>query len=94
MRDYPGMPLGKIHQVLCVACGLAVTTEYAYDERRCGYTTTTLRPDGGKRVHVSCTNPEGNNECGGGVHFDRYIQLSFRYIGGLRRGITGDTGRP
>jgi hypothetical protein len=88
------MPLGKVHQVLCVACRTAVTTLYAYEERRCGYTTTAGRPEDGKLIHVSCTNTEGSKDCGKGLHFDRYVQLRFTQRGKLKATRTGSTGRP
>lgn len=94
LRDYPGMPLGKIHQVLCVACCVAATTLYPYEERRCGCTTTARRTEDDVLIHVSCTNPEGNKDCERGVHFDRYVQLGFKSQGKLRASRSGETGRP
>jgi hypothetical protein len=87
------MPLGKVHQVLCVACCTAVTTLYAYEERRCGYTTTSRRQEDDMLVHVSCTNAEGNKDCAKGVHFDRYVQLRFGSRGTLKATRDGSTGR-
>lgn len=87
------MPLGKTHHVLCVACHTAVMTEYPYPERRCGYTTTTLRVEDGKRVHVSCTNEVGNESCKTGVHYDRYVFIRFEAAGRLRSDEQGRTGR-
>lgn len=87
------MPLGKVHQVLCAACCTSVTTLYAYEERRCGYTTTAGRAEDGKLIHVSCTSPEGNKDCSRGVHFDRYVQMKFKSRDLLRAKRDGATGR-
>ncbi len=92
LRDYPGMPIGRVHTLLCVACRKAVTTLYPYDERRCGFTTTADRPEDGKIVHVSCTNPEGNATCGEGVHYDKNVKLEFKAHGKLRASRDGHTG--
>lgn len=88
------MPIGRVHQVLCVSCRVAVSTLYAYEERRCGYTTTEQRAEDGKLIHVSCTSEEGNSDCGRGVHFDRYVQMKFTGQAILRASRTGQTGRP
>lgn len=93
LRDYPGMPLGRTHQVLCVACRTAVKTLYPYGEKRCGYTTSARRAEDGKIIHVSCTNETGNEQCGRGVHYDRNVQLRFEARGTLRATRTGHTGR-
>jgi hypothetical protein len=87
------MPLGKVHQVLCVACCTAATTLYAYEERRCGYTTTRRRAGDDEEIHVSCTNPEGNKDCGDGVHYDKYMCIRFEGRTTLRAMRTGSTGR-
>jgi len=87
------MPLGRVHQVLCAACCAPVTTLYAYEERRCGYTTTAGRAEDGKLIHVSCTNAEGNKNCARGVHFDRYVQLRFSGRSTLKTARDGQTGR-
>jgi hypothetical protein len=93
LRDYPGMPIGRVHHVLCVACRIGVTTLYAYDERRCGHTSSTSRAEDGKLMHVSCTSPEGNEDCKRGVHYDRYVQMRFEEQGRLRASQDGQTGR-
>lgn len=87
------MPLGKTHQVLCAACCQAVTTEYAYPERRCGYTTAVQRERGGKLIHVSCTNSETSKDCKAGEHFDRYVQLGFASPGRLSASSDGQVRR-
>lgn len=87
------MPLGKVHQVLCVACRMSVTTLYAYDERRCGFTMAATRAEDGKLIHVSCTNDEGNDHCAAGVHYDRYVCLRFDEHGRLKTSNDGATGR-
>ena len=94
LRDYPGMPMGKIHHVLCVACGIAVTTLYCYEETRCGYTTTTTRAEDGKLIHVSCTNASGNKKCKEGVHYDKFVQTRFTGRGKLRTSREGQVNRP
>lgn len=81
------MPLNRVHEVLCIACQAPARTLYAYDERRCGYTGSTRRDD--ELVHVSCTNDEGNKDCGGGVHYDKYMQLRFEGRKRLRAGRAG-----
>jgi hypothetical protein len=86
------MPLGKTHHVLCVACRTAVTTLYPYEERRCGFTTTTRRAEDDKIIHVSCTEDEGNDRCTGGVHYDRNVQLKFKAHGRIRATRDGHTG--
>jgi hypothetical protein len=86
------MPIGKVHAVLCVPCNLAVTTEYAYPERRCGYTTT-ARSGEGKLIHVSCTNTSGNESCGRGVHYDSFVFMHFETRGRLWSQQQGETGR-
>jgi hypothetical protein len=86
------MPLGRVHQLLCVACRVAVMTEYPYPERRCGYTTTALRAEDKKRVHVSCTNDPGNEDCETGVHYDRFVFIRFGEQGRLRAGKQGQVG--
>jgi hypothetical protein len=86
LRDYPGMPLGKVHSVLCVACRLAVITLYAYPDQRCGLTTTAPRQDGGLS-HVSCTHDEGHE----GSHYDRYVEIRFEARGKLRAAREGQT---
>lgn len=85
------MPLGKVHSILCTTCRIPVTTMYAYDERRCGYTTRTRRPEDQKLMHVSCTQAEGNKDCASGVHFDKFIQLRFKAAGRLQAGSEGST---
>lgn len=87
------MPIGRTHRVLCVACGTGVTTLYSYEDRRCGLTATKQRAEDGKLIHVSCTNPQGNTDCGRGVHFDRYVQIRFTEQGKLRARRDGQTGR-
>lgn len=87
------MTLHKTHSVLCVPCNAGVTTEYAYPERRCGYTSFVRRPGERKLIHVSCTNDEGNKDCARGVHYDRYVQLRFEAPGKLRAGQEGQIGR-
>lgn len=87
------MPLGKTHAVLCVACRMAVSTEYAYPERRCGHTLSVRRAEDDKVIHVSCTNDDGNADCGRGVHYDRYVQLRFGARDALRSGKDGQIGR-
>lgn len=87
------MPIGKVHHVLCVACRIPVTTLYSYEEKRCGYTTTTRRAEDDKLIHVSCTQPDGHKDCAKGLHFDRYVQLRFGGRGSLRASRTGETGR-
>ena len=85
------MPLGRTHHVLCVACRKAVKTLYPYEEDRCGYTTTARRAEDGKVIHVSCTNDAGNEQCGGGVHYDRNVELQFEAHKKLRARRDGST---
>ena len=92
LRDYPGMPLGRTHQVLCVACRKPVKTLYPYEEDRCGYTTT-ARTREGKVIHVSCTEDTGNEQCGVGVHYDRNVELRFEAHKKLRARRDGSTGK-
>lgn len=85
------MPLGKVHSVLCTTCQEAVVTEYAYPERRCGYTTATRRE--GRLIRISCTNSENSPECQGGAHFDRLMQFSFASPGRLHSRGEGQVSR-
>ena len=85
------MTLGKTHRLLCVACRLAVLTEYPYPERICGYQTTLVEESG--VIHVCCTQDEGNESCGRGVHYDRYVQRQFKTRGRLKSTDDGKTFR-
>jgi hypothetical protein len=92
LRDYPGMPLGKTHHVLCVACRTPVTTLYPYEENRCAFTTTARRAEDDKLMHVSCTEAPGNDRCEAGVHYDRNVQMKFRNHARLKATRDGHTG--
>jgi hypothetical protein len=91
LRDYPGMPLGRAHRVLCVTCRIAVITLHAYPEPRCGAKATVAVPAG--RVRVSCTQPPGSADCDAGVHHDKMTGTWFEASGALRAGRQGQTGR-
>ena len=85
------MSLGKTHRLLCVACRTVVTTEYPYPERTCGYQTSVRENSG--TIHVCCTQDEGNEDCGRGVHYDRFVQRRFEVRGSLRASNDGTTSR-
>jgi hypothetical protein len=87
------MPVGKAHQVLCASCREAVTTEYAYPEHRCGYTSVTQRAEDGRFMQVSCTSRPGNKDCARGVHYDKFLFAKFETRKGLRSSREGNTGR-
>lgn len=91
LRDYPGMAAGKRHDVLCTACGKAVTALFAYPERCCGTESAVAGED--QLIHLSCTNAPGNSSCGTGVHYDEFHKASFRNSTLVRRGAWGNTGR-
>ena len=91
LREYPGMPLGRTHHVLCVACRTSVKTLYPYEERRCGFTMTARRAEDNKVIHVSCTQDEGNEHCKAGVHYDRNVQMKFEARRRLRASRDGWT---
>lgn len=86
------MPLNKVHKVLCPVCNEPVTTLYAYEERRCGFTR--LVSDENSQVHVSCTRDPGNKDCARGVHFDKFVQVRFTGRGKLRASREGQVTRP
>jgi hypothetical protein len=91
LRDYPGMAVGKRHEVLCPACSIAAYTLYAYPEKRCGATKAADVADGIRRV--SCTNEPGTKQCGQGVHYDEFEHIKFSLPPKLRRGAEGNIGR-
>lgn len=92
LRDYPGMAVGKRHDVLCASCGAITTTLYAYPERACGADGTVTAPAGGL-IRVSCTRDHGNKDCKTGVHYDEFNKANFAGPGPLRQGEWGNTGR-
>lgn len=66
LREYPMMPAGPRHTVLCVTCRRAATTLLVYPEKCCGAAGWALL--GGRRLRVSCTLQAGG--CVTGMHLD------------------------
>ena len=85
------MATGKTHHVLCVACGIAATTLYAYPERRCGVECMII--NFGITKHLTCTNNMGDPACGRGEHYDKFVQADFIVVPKLSSGQTGETRR-
>jgi hypothetical protein len=90
LREYPMMPSGLEHTVLCVTCRASSVTVAVYPEKACGRLGWAWT-DGGIRVRASCTLPAG---CRGPVHADRLANVEFA-AGGPRlwRSNEGRTGR-
>jgi len=73
LREYPMMPVGTEHPVLCITCRLAVVTTLAYPERCCsarGWAAVE-----GTRIQVSCTQVVGT--CITGLHIDSVVRVEF-----------------
>jgi hypothetical protein len=85
------MAAGRSHDVLCVPCGRAVRTLFAYPERACGAESTVAAGD--QLMHVSCTSEPGNTSCSTGVHYDEFSKASFRTSVRVQKGSWGNTGR-
>lgn len=89
LREYPMMPAGLVHEVLCIGCRVASFTVLAYPEKCCGRRGWGLT--GAVRTQVSCTRPPG---CAGGMHHDDIANVLFT-AAGMRLGhrAEGKTGR-
>jgi hypothetical protein len=90
LREYPVMPSGTAHIVLCITCRVAARTLLAYPERCCGVTGwADVREI---RVRVSCTR--GTGECAAGLHLDEIAGAEFPAgTPRLARSREGKTGR-
>lgn len=90
LREYPMMPAGLVHTVLCVTCRAVTETVAVYPEKACGRLGWAWADDG-TRVRTSCTLLRG---CLGPVHADGVANLEFA-AGGPRlwRSNEGRTGR-
>ena len=85
LREYPMMPAGTVHAVLCARCRKAVITVWIYPDKCCGARGVT----GG--VMVSCTLDAGH---GDGLHFDVQAGGTFTTEPArLTRSSEGKTGR-
>jgi hypothetical protein len=94
LREYPMMPAGTGHAVLCVTCRCSAVTLHAYPERACGATCWATRAAGfsGRRVLLSCTL--GPGRCTGLTHIDTLACLGFTVQATrLARSREGKTGR-
>jgi hypothetical protein len=85
------MATGKVHHVLCVVCGVAATTLYAYPDKRCGVTAN-RRNIAGVVHHLTCTREPGDDLCRHS-HFDQYMQTTFYATGSVQGGQYGETRR-
>jgi len=86
LREYPMMPAGAVHEVLCARCRRAVMTVLIYPEKRCGARGSC---DG---FPLSCTLAPA--DCTGPWHFDATAGTQF--AAGpprLTRSREGKTGR-
>lgn len=90
LREYPMMPAGAVHTVLCATCREASVTLTAYPERACGRLGWAWTEEG-TRIRASCTLLPG---CRGPVHVDRIANVEFA-AGAPRlwRSTEGRTGR-
>ena len=90
LREYPMMPAGTVHEVLCVICRAPSFTVTAYPEKTCGTLGWALVAT--VRTRVSCTRLPG--ACAGGMHRDDTVTAVFA-AGGPRLGhrAEGKTGR-
>jgi hypothetical protein len=92
LREYPMMPAGLIHEVLCVTCRMPSFTVTAYPEKACAVLGWAAASGSGYRMRVSCTRPPG---CAGGMHRDDIAGgvLFTRYGTRLGHRAEGKTGR-
>jgi hypothetical protein len=54
--EYPMMPAGLVHEVLCARCRTAVFTVWIYPDKRCGARGATAG------VTMSCTRDAGHDD--------------------------------
>lgn len=89
LREYPMMPAGAVHTVLCPRCRAAADTVRAYPEKACGATGWAW--SGGQHITVSCTLTR--KSCGG-WHIDTIAGVEFFAAQArLARRREGKTGR-
>lgn len=94
LREYPMMPSGAEHVVLCVTCRRPAQTLSVYPERACGATCwdTQAAGFGGRRILLSCTL--GPGQCSGLIHIDTFACRGFTAaVTRLARSREGRTGR-
>jgi hypothetical protein len=90
LREYPMMPAGTVHVVLCAYCRAEAKTVLAYPEKACGAYGWVTRA--GTRLRVSCTL--GTGQCTGLFHIDTCAGLAFTADGPrLQTRRDGRTGR-
>jgi hypothetical protein len=86
LREYPMMPAGAVHEVLCARCRTAVFTVWVYPDKACGARGAT----GG--TMMSCTRIAGHDD--GLPHFDVQAGGTFTTEAPkLARSSEGKTGR-
>lgn len=90
LREYPMMPAGLVHTVLCSSCRMPAETVVVYPEKACGRLGWAWT-DAGTRIRASCTLLP---QCRGPVHVDQLANAEFA-AGGPRlwRSNEGRTGR-
>jgi hypothetical protein len=94
LREYPMMPAGTEHDVLCITCRRSAVTLLAYPEKCCGVTSWAVFR--GRRLRVSCTL--GIGACVTGLHLDTCAAppAAIVFVAGmpaLLRSREGRTGR-
>lgn len=93
LREYPMMPAGTEHTVLCVTCRTTALTVLAYPERCCAVTGWALVE--GRRLRVSCTVPllHCHTILPAG-HYDETVRMKFTAeVPRLAQSREGKTGR-
>ena len=82
------MAIGKVHQVLCPTCRVPAHTIAVYPNNICG-----VEGSSHDVPHLMCTEPEGTNSCGHGLHWDREMNIKFKAVPAIRARRNGETRR-
>jgi hypothetical protein len=86
LREYPVMPAGLQHTVLCITCRREAVTVFAYPEKACGARGSYAG------FPLSCTR--GTGQCAAGLHWDEIAGTEFAAGSPrLARSREGRTGR-